>query len=108
MREHDPARHRYREWPNHHGYSVSVKDKHRTYDEDDCEYELACERFWERAEELAREHGFEGVHQQGRMGGWLVVNPQPSTDDMWTYEVEEWERDVFGPFALDIKRLLKD
>ena len=102
--------------PTHHGYGLNVKQRTgpwcECWDDDEvpygacwCGLEDARERFWRDADELAREHGFKGVHSAGRMGGWLVIDPQPRTDDMWPDDVEEWERETFGPFALAIRGL---
>lgn len=30
-------------------------------------------RWWEQAEQIAEQHGYYGVHSDGRMGGWLVA-----------------------------------
>lgn len=101
--------------PTHHGYAVDVKN-HRQFCACEepwesgcaCGFERAREMFWDGCEHLACEHGFEGVHGAGRMGGYVVPYPQPRTDDMWPDEVDEWERDTFGPFMVDVLDALAD
>lgn len=94
--------------PTHHGYALDVKDHRRRYDEDEQAYEISRDRFWEDACQIARAHGFEGVWGEGRQAGWCVPHPQPNTSDMWEHEVEEWERETFGPLALAILDLMRD
>lgn len=75
------------EFETHHGWGFSVKDQtlYRVDPDDvlprervDALYEqVAQEGFWRDAELLAQERGFKGVFSEGRMGGWLVVDPQP-------------------------------
>ena len=36
-------------------------------------YDNARDQFWQDADLLAQDHGFDGVHAAGRSGGWMVV-----------------------------------
>lgn len=101
--------------PNHHGYAVVVKvhglwcecePEQVTHYECACGYHQARALFWEDASEVAKKHGFHGVWQDGRSGGYAVPHPQPKTDDMYEHEVEEWARDTFGPFAVELLEVL--
>jgi hypothetical protein len=101
--------------PTHHGYAVNVKSHGRydysdalTWEEAEAVWSWEAERFWDEAEEIAREHGFRGVYSEGRMGGWCQPHPQPHTGDMWPEEIARWERDVFRPFERDILALLAE
>lgn len=102
--------------PTHHGYAINVKvhdslcecEVRESEFDCDCGWEDAAAEFWFEANRLAQQHDFARVYQDGRMGGWAVVSPQPRTDDMFEFQVEEWERDTFGPFALAILRLLEE
>lgn len=106
------------EQPIHHGYAVEVKQRRYFCECDvneiwsggacECGFEDARRIFWEDCEELAKQHGFEGVHAAGRMGGYVVPYPEPRTDDMWEHEVEEWMRETFAPFAIDVLANLAD
>lgn len=100
----------------HHGYGLCVKDhKHYcTCEPEDrfdwshrckCGYELTREGFWQDAEHIGGEHGFD-VCSAGRSGGWLIVRDQPNIDDMWEEEQREWH-ERFAAFALDIEELLR-
>ncbi len=104
--------------PTHHGYAVNVKD-HTLYagstdvgplsdEHTQAIYETHVERFWRDVQEVARDHGFQEAFSEGRMGGWCVPAPQPSTEDMWESEVEAWERDTFRPFERDVLALIPD
>lgn len=104
----------------HHGYAVNVKDRtnhswrvHQWAEERglaDTELEIIYDgerdSFWDEAREIAIDHGFTDISGAGRMGGWLVPEPQPDTENMWEHEVESWERDKFEPFKVAIERLL--
>lgn len=46
-----------------------------------CAYEMAQERWWNTAHDIAREHGYKRVYSAGRMGGWLYTDPLPPEDD---------------------------
>lgn len=95
--------------PTHHGYAIDVKyhgmNWCECYHPCVCGYEHIRQSFWRDAEHLAGEHGFKDVWAEGRSGGWLVVDPQPDTDNMYEHELEEWLHERFGPFALEIGRL---
>lgn len=86
-------------------------------------YERCQRGFWDDAELLAQEFRFErafwpqggggyrttfeGVYAEGRMGGWCVPHPQPSTDDMYDHEVAAFERD-FAKLAVAIEHAVED
>lgn len=40
----------------------------------DVLYQHACEQWWEEANDLAIEAGFEGVYSAGRSGGWCCID----------------------------------
>lgn len=108
--------------PNtHHGYALNVKNRRdsgkvrtapwESEDPDEvaayeCEYGEASRDWWNDANDIAQEHGFEGVHAAGRSGGWCVPYPQPDVENMWPHAIEEWVRDIFAPFGLEIEDLL--
>ncbi len=99
--------------PTHHGYAVNVKDDELYSDHEplsDAEaqriYDGVVETFWDQAELVAQDHGFQGVYSEGAGGGWAGPYPQPATDDMWEHELAAWVRDRFRPFELDILALM--
>ena len=67
----------------HREYGINVKsstgywdapDAFETVGADEAEslWDWFAQSFWDDADRLAREHGYTGVHQEGRSGGWLV------------------------------------
>jgi hypothetical protein len=107
--------------PTHHGYAVNVKSHGRydysdalTWEEAEAVWSWEAERFWDEAEEIAREHGFRGVYSEGRSGGWCVPQPQPSPDSIG-HGIEyvpgsEWTAWLkrFRAFEADILALLAE
>jgi hypothetical protein len=79
------------EFETHHGWAVDVKDRSLYHDVDPDEvlgadrvqalYDMEAQAFWQDAELLAKERGFEGVWQEGRSGGYAVPHPQPDPAD---------------------------
>lgn len=59
-------------------------------DEISAIYEQEQMGFWDTAQELAKEHGFDGVYQEGRSGGWAEPFPQVP-DDHSGYEQQQSE-----------------
>ena len=59
-------------------------------DEISAIYEQEQMAFWYTAQTLAQEHGFEGVYQEGRSGGWAEPYPQryEEGDDGYRDEVD--------------------
>lgn len=103
--------------PTHHGYAVNVKDhewytyKQGLMTDEQMErlYDAHVSAFWSETKQIAYEYGFSGgVYAEGRMGGYALPVPQPSTDDMWDHEVEAWMRDRFRPFERDILGLMTE
>lgn len=99
--------------PTRHGYAIDVRD-YGTYpdfaplseDEVMVLYDDAVTVFWEQADTVAREHGFDTIYSAGRSEGWCVPYPQPP-DDFTELELEGWMRDHFRPFERDIDTLME-
>lgn len=60
----------------HPAINVKVRRALETSDIPEAEaeaiHEGCVEAFWERATEIAHEHGYAGVFSEGRTGGWLL------------------------------------
>jgi len=99
-------------WDSHHGPAINVKD-HVAYPHDLPEdefmaiYQMIQESFWDRAEQIAKEHGYAGVWSEGRMGGWLVpyYSGRRALDKI---EALPGERITFGEFGECISNLLDE
>jgi hypothetical protein len=50
----------------------------------DTIYEVVREAWWQDAEWMAEEHGFNGVHSAGRSGGWCVIQGTEMLADEFT------------------------
>src|ERR1051326_143313 len=43
-------------------------------------YDATVEQWWQRAQEIAHEHGYSGVFSEGRSSGWLLPFYQTTKD----------------------------
>ena len=57
-------------------------------------YEQVRMQFWDDAEELARDHGYDHVYSTGRQGGWLYVTDRGRGVDI---DYDRWADGAYGP-----------